>query len=172
NKEESGGWMMPPVDEAKLPPTTQARRRFVEAMDDWDEEGSDRAVTALVRSASATEVVELFWRYGARDFRDIGHKAIYVANSWRTLQTIGWRHAEPVMRSLAFALLEHEGDNPARRDADADRPWRENLKRVTKIRDDWQQGKRTPAAAADLLAALRPATPAEACDKVVELLNN
>ena len=27
--------------------------------------------------------------YGARDFRDIGHKAIFVANSYRTLVTIG-----------------------------------------------------------------------------------
>ena len=51
-----------------------------------------------------------------------GSKAIYVANACRTLQTIGWRHAEPVLRSLAFALLEHEGDNPAKRDADPDRP--------------------------------------------------
>jgi hypothetical protein len=171
NKAESGGWMMGPVDEAKLPSPTQAKQRFTEAMDDWDEEGADRAVAALVRSAGATEVVELFWRYGARDFRDIGHKAIYVANSWRCMQAIGWRHAEPVMRSLAFALLEHEGGNPAKRDDDRDRPWRENLKRIAKIRDGWERGKVTPAAAADLLAALRTATPAEGCEKVVELLN-
>ena len=55
-------------------------------------------------------------RYGARDFRDIGHKAIYVANAWRTLQTIGWQHAEPVLRSLAYALLDHER-RPTRRSA-------------------------------------------------------
>ncbi len=50
NKEESGGWMMPPVAEAKLPSGTQAKKRFVEAMDRWDEEGADAAVAALVRS--------------------------------------------------------------------------------------------------------------------------
>jgi hypothetical protein len=172
NKEESGGWMMGPVDESKLPSTTQAKQRFTEAMDNWDEEGADRAVASLVRSAGATEVVELFWRYGARDFRDIGHKAIYVANSWRCMQAIGWRHAEPVMRSLAFALLEHEGGNPAKREDERDQPGRENLKRLTKIRDGWQRGKVTPAAATDLLTMLRTATPTESCDKVVELLNN
>jgi hypothetical protein len=172
NKEESGGWMMGPVDESKLPSATQAKQRFVEAMDNWDEEGADRAVSALVRTAGATEVVELFWRYGARDFRDIGHKAIYVANSWRCMQAIGWRHAEPVMRSLAFALLEHESGNPAKRDDERDQPGRENLKRLTKIRDGSQRGKVTPAAAKDLLTTLRSATHAEACDKVVELLNN
>jgi len=122
NKKESDGWMMPPVEEGKLPSATQAKKRFVEAMDDWDVEAADRAIAALTRSAGAAEVIELFWRYGARDFRDIGHKAIYAANAWRTLQTIGWRHAEPVMRSLSFALLEHEGDNPAKRDAEPDRP--------------------------------------------------
>src|SRR5438552_13694032 len=120
------------VEEGKLPSASQAKNRFVEAMDNWDEAGADRAIASLVRNAGATEVIELFWRYGARDFRDIGHKAIYAANSWRTLQTIGWRHAEPVMRSLAYALLEHEGGNPADRDADPDRPGRENVKRAAK----------------------------------------
>jgi len=169
--QKEGGWMMPPVDESKLPSWSQAKKRFAEAMDNWDEEGADRAVTALVRSAGANEVIEQFWRYGARDFRDIGHKAIFVANSWRALQTIGWQHAEPVMRSLAFALLEHEGANPAQRDGAPDRAGRENLKRLGKIREGWQRGKPTPQAATDLLATLRTANPDEACEKVVELLN-
>jgi hypothetical protein len=171
NAQKNAGWMLPPVEESKLPPTTKARERFVEAMDRWDEEGADRAVAALVRSAGAQEVVELFFRYGARDFRDIGHKAIYVANSWRCLQDIGWRHAEPVVRSLTFALMQHDGGNPAERDDEADRPWRDNQKRAASIRKDWQTGKVTPEAAKDLLAALRTTTPAESCDKVVELLN-
>jgi hypothetical protein len=170
NKVE-GDWSMPAVDEAKLPPGHLARQRFIEAMDNWDEEGTDRAVTALVRNAGAGEIVELFWRYGARDFRDIGHKAIYVANSWRTLQTIGWRHAEPVMRSLAYALLEHENGNPASRDAEPDRPWRENVKRAGQIRADWQEGKISPRASVDVLAAMRTASPTEACGKVIEVLN-
>ncbi len=171
NKKESDGWMMPAVDEAKLPSANQAKARFVEAMDAWDEEGADRAIAALVRSAGAAEIIELFWRYGARDFRDIGHKAIYVANSWRALQTVGWRHAEPVMRSLAFALLEHEGESPAKRDAEQDRPWRENVKRAAKMRADWFQGKADAAAGADLLATLRTATHAEGAEKVVDLIN-
>jgi hypothetical protein len=171
NAEKNAGWMLPPVEEAKLPSSTKAKERFVEAMDRWDEEGADRAVAALVRSAGANEVIELFFRYGARDFRDIGHKAIYVANSWRCLQDIGWRHAEPVVRSLAFALLQHDGGNPAERDDEADRPWRENLKRAASVRRDWQTGKVTPEAAKDLLAALRTTTPGDACDKVVEVLN-
>src|SRR3989442_1003946 len=100
-----------PSAEAQNQPNRVRFHGDTEAMDNWDEEGSDRAVCGFVRAAGASEVIETFWRYGCRDFRDIGHKAIYVANAWRTLQTIGWRHAEPVMRSLAFALLQHEGEN-------------------------------------------------------------
>ena len=165
-------WVMPPVDEARVPPAHQARQRFIEAMDNWDEAGADVAVAGLVRGAGAAEVIELFWRYGARDFRDIGHKAIYAANAWRTLQTIGWRHAEPVMRSLAFALLDHEGTNPARRDADADRPGRDNLRRTDRIRRDWRRGRVTPQASTDLLAALRTGSTGEGCDRVVTMLND
>jgi hypothetical protein len=171
NRQQNAGWMMPPLNEANVPAAGQARQRFIEAMDNWDEEGADRAIAGLVRSASAGEVFELFWRYGARDFRDIGHKAIYVANGWRTLQTIGWRHAEPVMRSMAFALLEHEGGNPAQRDADPDRPWRTNQQRVLRIRNNWQRGQRSTQATADLLAALRTANVNDACDRVVTMLN-
>jgi hypothetical protein len=164
-------WVMPPVNEGQVPSATQARRRFIEAMDNWDESGADVAIAGLTRTAGASEVIELFWRYGARDFRAIGHKAIYAANAWRTLQTIGWRHAEPVLRSLAFAMLEHEGGNPAQRNDDRDRPWRENLQRVLHIRGDWQRGRIADNAAADLLATLRTGTPAECSDQVVALLN-
>ncbi len=170
NKDE-GDWRMPPAAEGKLPPAHQARQCFVEAMDNWDEEGADRAITALARTAGAGEIIELLWRYGARDFRDIGHKAIYVANSWRALQTIGWRHAEPVLRSLAFALLEHEGDNPARRDDERDRPWRDNLARAGAIGPlEAVERKPSPQAAADLLHTLRSASPAEASARVAEFL--
>src|SRR5262249_12763222 len=98
--------------------------------------------------------------------------AIYVANSWRTMQTIGWRHAEPVLRSLAFALLDHtREDNPAKNNYEADIPGRENLVRLKKIRKDWIQGKRDDAAAGELLVAMRSASAAEASDEVVKLLN-
>jgi hypothetical protein len=171
NKQE-GDWRMAPVEESKLPPPHRARQRFIEAMDDWDEEGADRAIMTLARTASAGEVYELFWRYGCRDFRDICHKAIYAANSWRTLQAIGWRHAEPVVRSLAYAILDRGRDaNPAEHDYDADRPFRENQKRVKEIGPLWKQRRQaSKEAAADLLAALRTATPSDGSAKVVELL--
>jgi len=109
-----GDWHMRPVDESRIPPSHKAKAAFIEAMDNWDESAADSAITALARTAGAQELFEVFCRYGARDFRDIGHKAIYVANGWRTLQAIGWQHVEPVLRSLAYALLDRGGDeNPS-----------------------------------------------------------
>jgi hypothetical protein len=170
--EKEGNWRMAPVEEAKLPPPHRAKQRFIEAMDDWDEEGADRAIAALARTASAEEVYELLWRYGCRDFRDICHKAIYAANSWRTLQAIGWRHAEPVVRSLAYALLDRGGNqNPAEHDYEADRPFRDNQDSVKAIGPLWKQRRRvSPEAAIELLETLRDATPLGGSTKVVELL--
>jgi len=166
-----GDWTMGSVDESAAPQATKAKQAFIEAMDNWDEAAADAAIASLARTASAQELFEIFCRYGARDFRDIGHKAIYVANGWRTLQHIGWRHAEPVLRSLAYALLYHEGDNPAKRDAEPDRPWRRNQSLVAKIRGELQQGKPGIEGVAEMLTALREGATEEACDMVISHLN-
>ena len=168
---QEGNWTMSNVAESAVPPAHRAKAAFTEAMDNWDTAAADAAVAGLARSEGAQEVFELFARYGARDFRDIGHKAIYVANSWRTLQNIGWQHAEPVLRSLAYALLEHEESNPAKRDGAPDRAGRRNRELVAKIRPDWLTGKPDADAATDLLKSFRQASDAEAADKVVALLN-
>ncbi len=169
--EERGDWTMSAVDESAVPPAHKARDAFIAAMDSWDESAADAAVAGLERTAGANEIYELFFRYGMRDFRSIGHKAIYVANSWRTLQCIGWQHAEPVLRSLAYALLMHEGDNPAKRDDAADRPFRRNEELAKKIRPEWQDGKVDSAATTEMLETLRTASNDEACDAVVAILN-
>lgn len=170
-KKSKGAWTMPTLDGASLPSPSQAKLRFIEAMNRWDEAGTDVATAALVRSTGAGELFELFARYGMRDFRHIGHKAIYVANAFRTLNTIGWRHAEPVLRSVAFAMHEHDGANPSTSDQEPDRPWRENLENARKIRTDWQVGMLQPQATIEMLQTLRTAKPADASSKVLELLN-
>jgi hypothetical protein len=166
-----GNWSMAALPEGTLPPGSQSRGRFVEAMDRWDEAGADVAIGSLARSAGLAELEELFWRYGARDFRDIGHKAIYVANAFRTLHTIGRQHAEPVLRSVAYALLQRGRVNPADADEEADRPWRENLTRVRAIRPEWKGNPASPHRAKELLAVLREGSHADASETVVRMLN-
>lgn len=166
-----GDWTMRPVDEAAVPAADKARTAFVAAMDNWDEPAADAAVAGWARTAPAKEIFELFYRYGARDFRSIGHKAIFVAGAERTLQFIGWQHAEPVLRSLAYALLMHEEGNPARRDAEADRPWRQHPALLQRLRGDLAAGPIDAGATRDLLAVLRSESYAAAAAQVVEQLN-
>jgi hypothetical protein len=170
NKAE-GNWHMAPVNESKVPSAHNAKKSFTEAMDNWDEEAADAAVIALARSEGAAGVWEMLWPYGARDFRDIGHKAIYAANAWRTMQTIGYRHAEPVLRSLAYAMLDHgKQNNPAKEDYAADRTGRDNLPRALEMPALLNAGKRDAAATKEVLATLRSASPDDASKKVLALL--
>lgn len=170
---KEGNWLMRPVDESRVPSSVQARKAFIEAMDRWDESAADAAITGLVRAAGANELFEIFARYGMRDFRDIGHKAIYVANSFRTLEVIGWQHAEPVLRSLAYALLDRAGakENPAEADLPADRPYRANLEIVKQVRAGWLEGRRDAGAARELLQAARSGVPADTSAAALKLLN-
>jgi hypothetical protein len=166
------GWRMGAVNEAAVPSPAKAKEAFVRAMDAWDESAADAAAAGLARGPGRNEVFELFARYGARDFRDIGHKAIYVANSFRTLEAIGWQHAEPVLRSLAYALLKYDGANPAKANHDADRPGRRNLELVNKVRADWTEGRADEGATAGLLKMFRTESADGACDAVVKALND
>ena len=168
-----GNWTMAPVEENAVPSSLRARPAFIEAMDNWDEAAADAAVVGLARTAGADELFEIFCRYGARDFRDIGHKAIYVANSFRCLDAIGWHHAEPVLRSLAYALLDRSGakENPAHADLPADRPFRQNLESVKSIREGWLDGKPQAEATTELLQAIRTGGPADTSGLAVKLLN-
>lgn len=166
-----GNWSLPAVDESRIPPAHQALAMFVEAMDRWDEAKADVAVAALARSASSAELFELFCRYGARDYRSIGHKAIFVANAWRTLHCVGWQYAEPVLRSLTYALLNHNGEaNPADNDFTADRPFRENLRRLARFRADWASGTNDAGATSELLDVLHGCSASDASEFVVDLI--
>src|SRR5215212_7681784 len=138
NKQE-GDWTMGPVDESAVPPSHKARQALIDALDNWDEVAADAAIVGLYRSAGAHEIFGVLCRYGVRDFRELGHKEIYTANSFRCLETIGWQHAEPLLRSLVFAMLDRVGDkvNPSKADLPADRPFRRNVENANKIRAGW-----------------------------------
>jgi hypothetical protein len=155
---KEGDWTMGRVDESAVPAPHKAEQAFVDAMDRWDVAAVDAATAGLARSMGANRVFDLFAKYGMRDFRSIGHKAIYVANSWRTLQCIGWQHAEPVLRSLAYALVNHNGEpNPADNDLKPDRPWRRNVELAKTIRSDWKNAGVDPDASRSIMNELHDA---------------
>ena len=112
----------------------------------------------------------MLWRYGARDYRNIGHKAIFVANAHRTLQVIGWQHAEPVLRSLVLGLLDFGKQQQVNGYALDDQCYGGNLRLVKESfprgSEAWAADHPDPAATRSILASLREATPAEACADV------
>jgi hypothetical protein len=135
-------------------------------MEAWDEGAADAAVAALCRSSGAAECMEPVWQMAVRDQRNIGHKPIFAAQSWRTLQAIGWEHAEPVLRSLTFGLLDLQGDRPKPLG-----PYDANLENARKVRDDWQVGRADTGATKALLQTIRQASPEAASAEAAKMLN-
>lgn len=158
------GWRLGPVEESKVPAAGRARGAFIEAMEAWDEGAADVAAAALARHAGIQEAFELFARYAARDFRHIGHKSIYVAGAFRLFDLIGWERAEPVLRSLASALLSREGGEGP------ERAWARNLPLARELPDGWRDGRVDDAAALEILAACRAGSDVDVPQKAVELL--
>lgn len=155
---KEGDWTLAKVDEPRVPSPTQARAAFVDAMNAWDADKADAATAALCRSSGAAEVMERFYRVGVRDQRNIGHKPIFTMQCWRTLQTIGWEHAEPVLRSLAFGLLDQQGDGVA----EPVGPYKSNVEEAEKFRDNWSVGNLDAGATSEMLKTLREASPEDA----------
>lgn len=168
-----GNWTMKPVRESAVPAAENARGEFELAMKSWDKERADGATAAITRTLDAKQVLELFAEYAARDFRAIGHKVIYLANAWRTLETIGWEHAEPVLRSLAYAMLNHNGEpNPSTADLGPDRSWKRTEEASQTVRAGWLDGRVDNAATEDLLSVMRTGSATDAIDATVRLLND
>ena len=170
---QQGDWAMGAVDESAVPKSGKAKQALIDGLENWDEAAVDAAVVGMYRTSSAHEIYEILCRYGARDYRELGHKEIYTANSFRCLEAIGWRHAEPILRSLVYAIVDRVGakENPAKADLPADRPYRRNLERVKEIRDGWLDGKPDADATREMLGAIRNGSAQDTSAKVVELLN-
>lgn len=151
-------------------------RELTAAMEAWDSERAEAAAARLARHATSAEVFEPLWRYGARDYRNIGHKAIYVANASRTLQTIGWQHAEPVLRSVALALLDFGREQTVNAFALNDQCYAPNDVRARttfeKLPGDWTEGATAPAATRSLLSAMRTASIEDLCSETSARLSN
>lgn len=171
----SGDYTMRPV-KGKLPSPLGAAAELSAAMDAWDGERAERAVAALARHRSAPDVFEMLWRYGARDYRNIGHKAIYVANAYRTLHAIGWQHAEPVLRSIVLALIDFGPKQQVNGYAYDDQCYLANVRRLNenfpKLTGAWVSGEPNAEATRAILAAIRDSNPDQACANVTERMVN
>lgn len=140
---------------SRLPTADAAEREFRAGMKAYDVERVDRAVTILVRTQGASRIAELFWHYGARDWFFIGHQAIWAVNCWRPLESVGWQHAEPILRVVATNILGDEKDLKWQ-------PYESNMERVRKavpdLPADWAQSGGDAGFVRELLALWREST--------------
>lgn len=163
----------------RIPSGAEAIAEVRTAVQAWDGDRAELALAGMARTCGAAEAFEELWRLGARDIRPIGHKAIFVANTWRTLQTIGWQHAEPAFRALGQSLAGY-GPTAVNNGFTFDNQCHatnDELVRahVAELPADWADDS-TPdsgadaATAATLLAAIRTARSGRACKEALALL--
>jgi hypothetical protein len=119
---------------------------------------SEGALVSLIRSEGAHRVIDLLWNYGARSCADLYHIPIAVANSWRTLETIGSQHAEPVLRWLLLRNMHGPWDSHYRTN-------RERLaQRVPTLPSGWAGTRADEGFTLELLEAIREFKTEAACD--------
>ncbi len=155
-----------------FPWAEKARDEFHAAMDRLDVEGAERAVVVLARSHGAHAVFNELWPYGALNCQSVYHSSISLANGWRTLETVGWRHAEPMLRFFVHdciraspkAKLVHRNDWTYAGNRERVRQW------AGKLAADWAGGGRDTGLTRELLALLREHKADDACELAVRRL--
>ena len=168
----SSGWHMSTRAAAPGTNSEAARRSLVTALDKWDHEAADAAVVDYARSAHPADIFPLLFSYGARDLREIGHKAITVSNAHSLMTLFGGSAAsEPILRSTVAALVNSEGEpDPASHDLAPDRPWRRNRERLHQIPRSWKEGHDDPGARGELRSALYSVSVEQSGSIVIEML--
>ncbi len=155
-----GDWTLPAPPSVSFPDEAAARREFHAAMEAWDSERADRAVTGLLPFHDRESFFDVIRPYAARSYVNIGHKIIYAVQIDRVLGRIGWHEAQPAVRSLVYGLLHTD---PGRMTD----TWDRAVEIAPRIPETWLDGRESPARSAEVLAVLKGATPEGAQDAVV-----
>ncbi|MCA8951696.1 MAG: hypothetical protein KDE27_19465 [Planctomycetes bacterium] len=170
-----GDWTMPAAPAVDQAPTSTLSRDFEHALAAWNAEEADRLAVALHRHLAIDEFFEPVWWAAIRDYRVIGHKAIYAAQAHRALADLGWRAGRDVVRSVLLGVLDqnpYQSTTPAQA-----RPILALLPANKSRAEGLPAGRLDPHAAGDpqqsreLCAAMRSATPDRAAEELVAAAN-
>jgi hypothetical protein len=154
------------IADTNLPGPRQAVSAFHAAMGDHNTALAMAALLALSRREGPRQAFARLWPYAAeRNLRSGGHTAVAVSNAYRTLETIGWQHAEPVLQFLAYECSSQgHGSHPV---------CQENTERAQTVTDlpaGWLGRRGDRSAVLELVALLREAAPNRACRAAYEQL--
>ena len=161
----AGSSRLEPLDDAALPSAASADRALAAALEDYDGPRAEVAMVALHRAGRRDRIVDLLLRYGSRDLRHIGHKAIHVTSTLHTLRVMGWERGEEPLRSTAWTLALHYIEEGR----DLDGAWHHNQRALSRLGPDWHRGTSHGDVAA-LIATLRQASPDDAASEVAARL--
>jgi hypothetical protein len=152
--------------DAVLPGPLDAEDRFDAAMAAYDGETAERAVVALARVKGGRYAMHRLWEYASRNLAGtLGHTGIGVASASRTLEAIGWRHAEPALRYMAHEIGRFRPDatfepNVARVDGV-----------VGTLPGDWAGNAGDEAVTRELFELFRAGDAEASCEAVAGLLS-
>lgn len=162
---EDGLLALDPVDD-RVPTPDAAEGELHAGMEALDIDRAERAAVAMSRSGQSRRLFEALWRYGTLNCQSVYHSSISLASGWRTLETIGWRHAEPMLRFFVrdciapypTAKLVHRGDWTYRPNLERCRRW------VEKLPIGWTGEGRDLGLTRELLALVREFKADDACE--------
>lgn len=170
---KAGDWALGPA-KGTIPAADSASSELAAGMDSWDGGRVERAAISIARNCSQGAAFDLLWKFGARDYRNIGHKAIFTANTHRTLQTIGWQHAEAVLRSLALGLVDFGPETKMNGFAWNDQVYAGNERRArevhAKLPPQWAMAASRKETVISLVDTLRGASADEASADIAKRL--
>lgn len=168
-------WSNPPLTElpipkltGPLPAPTEAAVDLAVALETADIETVERSLVVLARSRGVEQAKEQLWLYGCRNGGAGGHGAIAVASCFRALDTIGWEHAEPVLRIVLRDVTALGGKGKA------DQYFLPNTARVDrhveKLPQGWTGGQANQMATLELFGLLRDGKVEQGCELAIEHL--
>ena len=150
-----------------LPGAGEAANVFRQALLKSDREQAESAALTLARDHGARYAMHRLCEFAPRNVGDnLGHPAIALANGIRTMDAMGWQHAEVALRYAARYIAGYKGD----------KTFAGNLERVqanvARLPAGWAATASNRGATLEIYQVLRAGKAAEACDLVCSQLTS
>jgi hypothetical protein len=154
-----------PLAPATLP-AAEAAAAFERAFAAGNAELAEQAVATLAATRGPRHAMARMWIWGARRVAGtLGHHPIIIANAWRTLEALGWQHAETALRYMARYFPLHE----------ADASFEPNRNRAQRMRESlpagWAADTPNRPATLEVYALLREGRGDDACEAICRQLS-
>lgn len=156
--------------QSQLPSSSKAASVFEEAVRGLDQDAAVKAIIALARSEGPKKAFRRIWWHaaGGRLFNSIGHSVIRVANTWRSMENVGWQNAERILswnaRTCSGTKTLDKGNLHVLN--------RRRASQHHKLPGNWMRQPSDAGAVVDLHSLFREGKANDACDRVFKQLQS